>query len=593
MNRLGKMRSMVPRPAWLAGAIFEKELRVASRRRRSYTLRLAYVLVLTAYIAMVWVPVVQFQGSSAMSRAQMEMAAKMITRGIVWFQFFGAQLAAIVVMSTAISEEVYSRTLGVLMMTPLSGAQVVMSKLSSRLLQILLLVATSLPLLAIVRVLGGIAWDRLVVALCVTATTVVFVSSVTLFFSTLCRRAYVVVIVSALVVLFIFFFLPFLVYPLLSDEPFVVRLFSIGALYVNPYAFLDSCMDDMISRRGPMLRLLPWFASCCTLLLLGSLLILAGSVRLVRCVALRRAMGEPALLDGFRFGHRQESRTDRTPRTQTRDLRRVVGPPMIWKELTCTLSRQHRLATAIIVGVEVLLILIVYSFGTILRVVPYEAAHMLYVWALLGLGTFFTITASATVISMERESRTWPLLLVTPLTDGDILIGKLVGVLRRCGPIWLSLFAYIVAFAWANCFHPLAIAHVTAIILSVLLFLSATGFYFGSRLRRTSEAVTANLVLAGTLWCALPVVGAAVGYGMKVPRWNVGESMAFTCVPFGQALAMVTTTLDGYQGPIRWFGHSLDAAGAAVLMFCSMGGYVLVSFMFVWRAARAFRRCIF
>ncbi len=101
-----------------------------------------------------------------------------------------------ILMSTSISEEVYSRTLCVLMTTPLSSRQVVMNKFVSRLFQVLLLVAVSLPLLALVRVLGGIAWSYLVMSLCVTAATVIFVGSVSLFFSALCRRAHLAVLAS-------------------------------------------------------------------------------------------------------------------------------------------------------------------------------------------------------------------------------------------------------------------------------------------------------------------------------------------------------------------------------------------------------------
>ena len=144
-------------PGWRAGPIFDKELRGASRRRRNYWLRFLYVFLLTVFLAMTWVPVATMsRWSIAVFLTQSEMVAKMITRGVIWFQFFGAQLVAVVMMSTAISDEVYGRTLSVLMTTPLSGTQVVMSKLVSRLLQILMLVATSLPLLAIARVLGGV-----------------------------------------------------------------------------------------------------------------------------------------------------------------------------------------------------------------------------------------------------------------------------------------------------------------------------------------------------------------------------------------------------------------------------------------------------
>lgn len=192
-------------------------------------------------------------------------------------------------------------------------------------------------------------------------------------------------------------------------------------------------------------------------------------------------------------------------------------------------------------------------------------------------------------MSVERESRSWPVLLMTPLTDREIVVGKFVGVLRRCGPIWLSLVAYMAAFTWAECFHPLAILHTAVIALTFLVFLSATGFYLGTRFHRTGEAVTANMVLAGVLWFLPPILGLLVG-GVLRSRWNGGMSVAYAVVPFGEALAMMMTTMDGWKQDIRWFGDRLDAWGVAVLMLISMAAYGLVSLGFLWRAVRGLRR---
>jgi len=237
------------------------------------------------------------------------------------------------------------------------------------------------------------------------------------------------------------------------------------------------------------------------------------------------------------------------------------------------------------------LILIAYLFPMMLSIVSYESLHLVYVFGFLGAGVFLTITASATMIGRERESRAWPLLLLTPLTDADILLGKFVGVLRRCGPVWLVLFAYVAGFAWAKCFRPLAVVHIVAMILSALLFLSATGFYFGTRCRRMTDAVTANLALAGVLWCILPIVAETATYGMG-KNWASGRSLVYAMVPFGQAFAMVLTTLDAYVSTVSWFGRPLDASGLTVVMLVSMVGYLLVSLLFTWRAMRAFRRRI-
>jgi len=573
--------------------LFDKELRVASRRARGYALRCAYVLLLMMFVAIVWIPAVDLRGAGAMSRSQMAEAAKTITLGIVWFQFFGAQLVAIVMLSTAISDEVYGRTLCVLMTTPLSSRQVVLNKLLSRLLQILLLVATSLPLLAIVRVLGGIPWSYLILSLCVTAATVIFVGSVSMLFSSLCRRAYLVVIASLLSVAALFAIFPFVAMILLHDlirETETLTMLS----HVNPVLLLWRFTDSTMAPRPHVSVSASQIVSCCAFLLAAAVGMLLCSVRLVRSVALRRAMGEQVLLGRLRHKHFEDDAVARNPTSSRRDIRRVVGPPMIWKELTCTLSRRERCATGVVLGIECLLIVTCYTFPAVMGIMGYEGAHVAYLWVLLGLAVFFAVTAAATVIGSERESRAWPVLLMTPLTDGDILLGKFMGVLRRCGLIWLSLLAYVAAFVSVEFFRPLAIVHTMIIIASALPFVCGTGFYFGSRCRRTAEAVTANLVLVGVLWCILPLIVQAATFAVGTD-WAAGRYFILLTGPFGQAFAMMLTTLEMSVETRRWwwFGFRLDATGMAMLMLVSMVAYVLVSLGFTWRAVRGFRRKIF
>jgi ABC-type transport system involved in multi-copper enzyme maturation permease subunit len=223
-------------------------------------------------------------------------------------------------------------------------------------------------------------------------------------------------------------------------------------------------------------------------------------------------------------------------------------------------------------------------------VVGYGETHLLFLLCLLALGVLFTVATSATLISTERESRTWPLLLVSPLRDRDILLGKCVGVLRRCGPVWLPLLAYVVAFSYADCFHWWAVAQMLLIIGSALVFLTATGFYFGSRFDRTTEAVTSNLMLAGVVWCVFPLIGhwtAVIG-----GTWDEGQ--LFVGVPFFQMLLLLRTTLEGGDSFYYryWFGYRMNAENVTLFMLVSLLIHSLVSLVFLKLAVRAFRRRI-
>ena len=172
-------------PAWLTGPIFDKELRTSSRRKRNYVLRFAYLAILTVFVVLVWSSMVKLRGGGAYRISRMSEAGLAIITTIIVFQFIATQFIAVVMLSTAISDEIYNRTLGVLMTTPINSFQIVMGKLFSKLLQLILLLSVSLPLLAIVRVFGGVPWDYVLSSLCITLTAVIFAGSLSLYFSLL------------------------------------------------------------------------------------------------------------------------------------------------------------------------------------------------------------------------------------------------------------------------------------------------------------------------------------------------------------------------------------------------------------------------
>src|SRR5512142_786489 len=102
------MASMNPiwcfHPLWWAGPVFDRELRVASRRRRSYVLRFVYVGLLTAFMVAVWSSLVQAgsSGSLVYQSSQRATAGRYIAVAIVWFQFVAAQIGAPMLLGDAI-----------------------------------------------------------------------------------------------------------------------------------------------------------------------------------------------------------------------------------------------------------------------------------------------------------------------------------------------------------------------------------------------------------------------------------------------------------------------------------------------------------
>ncbi len=308
--------------AWLTGPIFDKEMRVSSRRRRNYVLRFLYIGMFAFLLALVWAETMPYHSTAAYQSSRMALAGQAIVNVVLWFEFITVQAIAVVMLSTSISDEIYHRTLGVLMTTPIGSFQIVVGKLLSKLLQLVLLLAISLPLLAVVRVFGGVPWDLLLCGLCVTLTTALFVGSLSLFFSIFTRRAYSVILMTIVTLGLLFVLIPLFVafleyYP---QEP--PASFWRGLSYVNPYAVLVAATA---STYGSQLFATIWWPGHCGVMLGASGLVLLLAMMLVRKAALRQAMGHTSLWSG---------RGARRPEKSMADGRvaRVVGPPVLWKD---------------------------------------------------------------------------------------------------------------------------------------------------------------------------------------------------------------------------------------------------------------------
>ena len=570
-------------PGQFFGPIFEKELRVSSRRKRNYITRFAYLLFLTGFLSVIWLDAVDFtvsSGTHVISR--LALAGKQIITFLVRFQFYAIQFVAIVMLSTAISDEIYHRTLGVLMSTPITSFQIVVGKLTGKLLQLILLLGVSLPLLAIVRIFGGVPWDYIVSSLCMTLSALIFVGLLSLFFSSFSRKSYIVIILTLLALGFLFG----LPYTLMESVP--LRMVSkdtsrIVLYHANPYLMLNLTTRVMLNPGLANRISFSWPIHCC-IMLTASAFVLFVCVCRVRKVAIAQASGHLDLIARLRHMKVAKPADKNIATTSDARIRRVKGPPVVWKELKTRISSREKLIVAVIIVLEVAMILAMYLFPVAADIFGDQEAYLLYIFIFMGLGLFSVTIFPSTCITSEKESRAWPLLLTTTLNDWQILFGKFVGVLRRCFFIWLLLFIYASLFWAFQYLSPLALIDIIFIITGTIIFLSGTGFYFSSRLKHTNEAVIANVALAATLWGLLPLLLALLAQADRSMREL--REYYLTLVPFVQAMAVMLPTAwssSQWPGPDR--GH--------LVIMTIMLGYMLLGALFAWCAKRRFRRDIF
>lgn len=596
---------------WLTGPIFEKELRVSSRRRRNFVLRSFYILLLTVFIVMVWLSAVHYHGSATVAQSRMAEAGKRIVRTVVFFQFITTQILALIMLSTAISDEVYHRTLGLLMTTPINSLQIVMGKILSKLLQLILLLGITLPMLAIVRVFGGVSWGYLLSSLCITLTAVLLAGSLSLAFSIYNRRAYAVIIKTVIVLGTAYFVLPValaslaqVVMPVLGSAAHLRGLlqsrFLVVLLHLNPFTTMWQVTDAMMSPGRAALPIL-WPLHC--LIMLGfSILILAYSVKVVRKIALRQATGQ---LDPTAKPRKKARNSNAAFGSSDGPIKRVIGPPIVWKELRAPFIQGVDNRNSYIGLIITLLALVVTYVATARQGALDEGyAHVSYGALFVFMGIIFGVVFSATRVTSERESQTWLLLLTTSLGDWDIVVGKAVGAFRRCLPIWALLAGHVLLFVFVGYIHPVAIFHMLLVAIWVSFFTVAMGLYFSSRFGRTTSSVVASFGLLLALWVAGPVLAGVIGamtrdmdpfvkYMMFHPAiqtelvLNAASGVRNADLPLGSLV---------YGGDRVLFGINQATFGAAKMSGILAGTalmYIAAGVLFLWRAKCRLRKSLF
>ncbi|MBN1974478.1 MAG: ABC transporter permease subunit [Sedimentisphaerales bacterium] len=578
---------------WLTGPFLDKELRVSSRHRRNYLLRAIYVLTLLFFVAITWVNIIENSRNMTFQRSRLAEMGRMITVTIVQFQFIATQVIAVILFCNSVSNEIYHRTLGVLLTTPVTSFQIVMGKLVSKLFQIILLIAISLPLLAIVRIFGGVSWSYILTSLCVTLVAVIFAGSLSLFFSVVFRQAYFVIILTMSILGFLYG---------LRNLDFV--RFSRGISFnrygyrspsFSPFFIFEKIINYI---RSPGQNIfnneLIIYSS---LLLLISLILLLRSSHLLRKIALANAFGQKSFWK--RMIRRIDIFCDKLFATKKikpdEQIRHVWGPAVAWKEMRMKFSSREKMFVAIIISIELIMIIAMYLFPYIASEYGYDEALTLYLYVFMGFGVFSTVFFSVRCITSEKEAQTWCSLLMTPLSDWQIMSGKFVGILRRILPIWIMLFIYFCAFTNISGRGPLSLFLLTIMMIGIVAFLYGASLYFSSRFKNTSNAIIAIIILLSVIWLVFPVV-----IDSNIPRFY---AQYFQFGPFNRSYMIInpfiltqtimTTDLYTVRQYITWPDQTRDYLSSFILMTNIVFAYLLSGAFFAWRAKCQFRRHIF
>jgi ABC-type transport system involved in multi-copper enzyme maturation permease subunit len=473
----------------LTGPIFDKELRVASRRRRYYVLRSLYLLVMALLVLAAWVAKSSTLswGGSVFNASRMAEVGRTVILTVVWFQFFASQIAAVLFFSNAISEEMNRGTLNVLMTTPITSLQIVMGKLLSKFMLLILVLALSLSTLSIVYIFGGVHWEYILSSFCITLTAVLFVSTLTLFCSGIVKRPHMVIIIVLTFVSVYYITAPSLI-AVLSVSPgkwaWLVK--------INPMAAIFEVTKPTVTGIVATGEKFAWGKHCMLMLAVCALFVLGAIIRLRKSMLtfafenIKIKQGLWLKVKRFVFGGEYRYPIE------------LKNMPSAGKFF----SGHEVVLFWLLIGGYTISYSLFYAFQDSFGQIVFSTYSMA-VWMIVFLRT---LLSASTAITKEKESRTWGVLLCTSLDNWQLLKGKVKAIYRNNHVLWMVMLVHSVALliffeifinsmsylpggVFVYCFFSLFS------IIANIIFIIGSGLYLSMRLKSSTAAVIAGLVI--------------------------------------------------------------------------------------------------
>ncbi len=503
----------------LFGPILFYDLVRTGRRRRYLVVRGVYALFLAATLFCVYA--CWFLGESEPLKAMFaaSLPAAELAEFAAWFfyVFIVIQLLVVFVLTPAyaagvLAEEKERQTLEALLATDLSSREIVLGLFVSRLLNLTLLVATGLPILALLQFVGGIEPSLLLASFAFTGLTMISLAGLSVLNSVLARKPRDAIVRT---------YLAAFVYLAATGVSWLALLPGLGLAgfpstetWRSPITIEDvvewSNSGNLVAvivnlvlavRSGLRLSaLLPSY--------LRDYAMFHGVVALGSCLwavaRLRSATLEP---DGWpkretpvRLGKARPAWHRWVPHS------RIGQRPMLWKELNVDVGPRRRWYGWLMLGIAVALVFwpaigVMAFFDRIVsHVVDDRLGEIINVWV-RGVGTIVACfmllqvaVRAAGSVSGERDRQTLDSLLATPLRNRSILYAKWLGSILSIRGAWLLLGAIWLIGIVCGGLHPLAIPCIVAAWLVFAAFLSAVGLWFSVASRTTRHATVLTLL---------------------------------------------------------------------------------------------------
>lgn len=522
--------AVVLRRGWfrLFGPVLFYDLVRVARSSRYFLIRSIYGIFLMLMLTFIWS--LWYAGTSVRGRDirpnEMALFAETFFYVFMIVQFLVLTVLTPAYTASAIADEKERKTLEFLLATDLRNREIVLSKLTSRLANLLLLMMVGLPILGFLQFLGGVDPGLVIAGFAATAMTVLSLAALGVFFSVIARRARDAIVLTYLAIFsYLVLATPANYLPLattalwaelglsmeMSGFQNALESFTSGLNAGNIITAIFDLFFTRVTAGAPTLNeKLPTMVGNYALFHGGvALVCVAWSVLRLRAIYLKETYAKPKKIAlGLR-----------------RWIRPAVGRlPMLWKEVFAEAGLQFHwiirifllllvavtlLWPAILIGVFLNDVFGFLSYGRSLDLSWEDLTEGMNVFVRV-VGTFVACllllgvaVRAATCISGERDRQTFDSLLTSPLDSNEILFAKWAGSVLsvRWGWVWLGIIAGLGLITQG--LNPLAAPLLLGAWFVYASFLAILGLWFSTVSRTTLRAI---------LWTLLTTIGIAVGH---------------------------------------------------------------------------------
>ncbi|MFK8112502.1 MAG: hypothetical protein AB8B91_09875 [Rubripirellula sp.] len=471
----------------MLGPIFSREATVVPKRPKTYLMRGVYVLSLFLLLCTGYL-VLDGSRSLATSSDSARFGGWMFTL-LAPFQLLVLASLAAVGAASSVAQEKDRRTLILLLMTRLSGFEVVVGKLTATLLAPLSMLLCALPLFLTLPLLGGVSPQQVIGVFVVTAATILLAGSVGTVVGMWREKTFQAIALTVLALL-MYVGLGEIARELFSGGPESVRL------ALSPPRALFAAASPMASLSSETALGVAMFVVVALVL---SLVVLSVGVARVRIWnpsrELKLRAPEPESTE-------EALETESVPASwKARAPRRVWDNPVLWREIcTWAYGRKIVVIRAAFALFFVLIATVLYfqiqsgvamePGGRIGRALPSATLPL----AALGVISLVLINALAVnSVTGERDGLALDLLLVTDLSPREFVFGKLLGVFY-VGKEMILLPILLVLYLTFN--GVITIENTVFVILGSMMlyvFVSMLGIHSGLSYVASRTAILASL----------------------------------------------------------------------------------------------------